>query len=385
LIRGDDDQIGSLRLWLRDGVDVYISPDSVVHFVFLSTRKRLRLRVTPLLIECLEWLDGFASVLELDERYEARASSLDIKHSSSFIDFIQYLYGKGILVRKDWMQNAFCPEQVKRYSRQLNFFLDIEESEVAATALLRRIMDCRVALIGVGAVGSWILRELVQIGFQRFIIVDPKKLKPTDLTRNAFFDHQLIGKPKAMVAERFVHSQALKPETRAVQAPLDIDTNVEELIGAGVDLIINTADEPYIGATSIKLSRYCVTKDLPLLVAGGFDAHLASLSEMIVPGQTPCSDCYANHFEEALRGWKPIAHPIVDRRRGFGGLPSLSAFAASAAVLKIVRLLSERGGDVEQGRGEFLFDQYRIDSFNVGRNPECPTCGDLGRLRARAD
>lgn len=385
MICDDDDQIGSLRLWLRDGVDVYISPDSVVHFVFLSTRKRLRLRVAPLLIECLEWLDGSASVLELDERYEARASSLDIKHSSSFTSFIQYLYGKGILVRKDWMQNAFCPEQVRRYSRQLNFFLDIEESEAAATALLKRIMGCRVALIGVGAVGSWILRELVQIGFQRFIIVDPKEMKPADRTRNAFFDHRLIGRPKAMVAESFVHGQALKPETRAVQAPLDIDTNVEELIGSDVDLIINTADEPYIGATSIKLSRYCVTKRLPLLVAGGFDAHLASLSEMIVPGQTPCSDCYAKHFEETLRGWKPISHPIVDRRRGFGGLPSLSAFAASAAVLKIVRLLSERGGDIEQGRGEFLFDQYSIDSFKVERNPECPTCGDLGRQRARAD
>ena len=36
-------------------------------------------------------------------------------------------------------------------------------------------------------------------------------------------------------------------------------------------------------------------------------------------------------------------------------------------------------GSVEQGRGEFLFDQYSIDSFKVERNPECPTCGDLER------
>ncbi|MEN8740862.1 MAG: ThiF family adenylyltransferase [Phaeobacter gallaeciensis] len=366
-------------------MDVYISPDDVVHFVFLSTRKRLRLKVTPLLIECLEWLDGSASVMELDERYETRATSLDSKHPSSFVDFTKYLYGKGILVRKDWMHSAFCPEQVERYSRQLNFFLDIEESEAAATALLKRIMGYRIALIGIGAVGSWILRELVQIGFQRFILVDPKTLKPADRTRNAIFDHRLVGEPKALIAERFVHGQALEPETSAIQSPLDMDTNVEELIGTDTDLIINTADEPYIGATSIKLSRYCVEKGLPLLVAGGFDAHLASLSEIIVPGQTPCSDCYAIHFEETLRGWKPISHPIVDRRRGFGGLPSLSAFAASAAVLKIVRLLSEKGGDVEQGRGEFLFDQYSIDSFKVERNPECPTCGDLERLQARAD
>lgn len=366
-------------------MDVYISPDSVVHFVFLSTRKRLRLKVTPKLVESLEWLDGSASVVELEARYASSVSDLDFEHVSSFRDFIEYLYGKGILVRKDWMNDSFPPDHVARYSRQLNFFLDIEESEAAAAALLKKIMDCNVALIGIGAVGSWILRELVQIGFQRFVLVDPKTLKPADRTRNALFDHRLIGEAKAIIAERFIHGQALRPETRAVQLALDIDTKVEELIGADVDLIINTADEPYIGATSIKLSRYCVGKSLPLLVAGGFDAHLASLSEMIVPGQTPCSDCYAMYFDDALRDWKPISHPIVDRRRGFGGLPSLTTFAASAAVLKVVRLLSEKGGDVEQGRGEFLFDQYSIDSFKVGRNPECPTCGELGKLQAHAD
>ena len=380
-----DDGFNSLWLWLRDGVDVYISPDSVVHFVFLSTRKRLRLRVTPALIESLEWLDGSASVSELEARYSSEASGLEADHASSFRDFIQYLYEKGVLVRKDWMHDAFPPEYVTRFSRQLNFFLDIEESAAAASALLHRIMERKVALIGVGAVGSWILKELVQIGFQRFVLVDPKLLGPSDRSRNAIFDHDRIGEPKVVVADRYIHSQAINPETRTLQMPLDIDTDVASLIGTDVDLIINTADEPYIGATSIKLSRYCIKKELPLLVAGGFDAHLASLSEMIVPGQTPCSDCYALHFEDTLRDWKPISHPVVDRRRGFGGLPAMSTFAASAAVLKIVRLYSERGGDVEQGRGEFLFDNYDIDSFKVERNPDCPTCGDTRAVQQHED
>lgn len=366
-------------------MDVYISPDAIVHFVFLSTRKRLRLRVTPQLIESLEWLDGSASVSELEARYALDVSGMEAHHPSSFRDFIKYLHEKGVLVRKDWMHDAFPPDHVARYSRQLNFFLDIEQSEAAAAALLQKIMDCRVAVIGIGAIGSWILREVVQIGFRRFVLVDPKTLSSADRTRNAFFDHDLVGEPKAAVAANFIRRQAIRPETRTVQLPLDIDTSIEELIGSDVDLIINTADEPYIGATSIKLSRYCVKKGLPLLIAGGFDAHLASLSEMIVPGQTPCSDCYAIHFEEALRGWKPISHPIVDRQRGFGGLPSLAAFAASAAVLKIVRLLSEKGGDIERGRGEFLFDKYSIDSFEVEKNSKCPTCGTSENLQAYAD
>ncbi len=362
-------------------MDVYVSPDSIVHFVFLSTRKRLRLRVTPALIESLEWLDGSASISELETRFLSNASTLGVAHSPSFRDFIQYLYERGILVQKDWMRDAFSPEYVARFSRQLNFFLDIEESTTAASALLQKIMECKVALIGIGAVGSCILRELVQIGVERLVLVDPKPLALADRTRNAIFDHSQIGEPKAVVAERYVHRQAINSETRAIQLPLDIDTDIESLIGPDVDLIVNTADEPYIGATSIKLSRYCVKRGLPLLVAGGFDAHLASLSEMIVPGQTPCSDCYAMHFEAVLSDWKPISHPITDRRRGFGGLPSLSTFAASAAVLKIVRLYSEKGGDVEQGRGEFFFDNYDIDSFTVERNPDCPTCGDAKTLQ----
>ena len=365
-------------------MDVYISPDGVVHFVFLSTRKRLRLRVSPQLIESLEWLDGTASVSELETRYLSCISSSNVEHDLSFLSFTKYLYEKGILVRKDWMHIALSPGHVARFSRQLNFFLDIEESETAAVSLLQRFMKCKVALFGVGAVGSWILRELVQIGFQRFVLVDPKTMSSSDRTRNAIFDHNMIGESKVAVAEKFVHGQATKPETRIVKLPLDIDTTISEIIGSDVDLIINTADEPYIGATSIKLSRYCVKNDLPLLVAGGFDAHLASLSEMIVPGRTPCSDCYAMHFEEALRGWKPISHPIVDRQKGFGGLPSLSTFAASAAVLKIVRLFSTNGGDMERGRGEFLFENYNIDNFQVKKHPQCPTCGTSGKSLTNA-
>lgn len=362
-------------------MDVYISPNNIVHFVFIATRKRLQLRVTPLLIDSLEWFDGSVSVSALETRFLSDASAVRGDQSSSFRDFTLYLYNKGILVRKDWMDDTLSPQCVARFSRQLNFFLDIEESASSASALLQKIMECKVALIGVGAVGSWILKELVQIGFQRFVLVDPKSLTPSDRVRNALFDCDLLGKAKVDIAARYINSQTIDPETQILQRPLDLDTDVAALIGSDVDLIINTADEPYIGATSIKLSRYCIKNGLPLLVAGGFDAHLGSLSEMIVPRLTPCSDCYAMYFEKALRDWKPVSHPTVDRRRGFGGLPSMSSFAASAAALKIIRLYSEKGGDIEQGRGEFLFDNYSIDRFKVERNPNCPTCGDVKALQ----
>ena len=373
----------TLRLWLRDGVDVYISPNSDVHFVFLATRKRIRLKVCTSLIDSLEWFSGSSCVAELNKKYqEIRPTKAD-GSASSFLDFAHYLYEKGILVEKDWMAKYLPAEKISRFSRQLNFFLDVEGSAASAVRIFQKIQSTRIALVGVGAVGSWILKELLQIGFQKFVLIDPKVLSSTDVSRNAFFSSELVGMAKVDVAERYVRSEAIDPEVRVEKRPLNIDTEVNTLIGSDVDLIINTADEPYIGATSIKLSRYCVKKTLPLLVAGGFDAHLASLSELIVPGQTPCADCYAVYFENALQGWKPIQHPITNRNKGFGGLPSLSAFAASAAVLKIVRFLSTNGSDVENGRGEFLFDSYQIDSFEVERNPDCPACSQAERHSTR--
>lgn len=82
--------------------------------------------------------------------------------------------------------------------------------------------------------------------------------------------------------------------------PLTTETALNSLI-SDTDLVINTADEPYIGYSSVLLSRYCVPRRIPLLVAGGFNAHLGSLGELIIPGVTPCADCYADYFQETLK------------------------------------------------------------------------------------
>ena len=120
MICADDEDFESLRLWLRDGVDVYISPDSVVHFVFLSTRKRIRLKVTAPLIESLEWLDGSVTVSELAARFSSVATITGANYASSFYDFAKYLFKEGIVVQKTWMHDAFPSEYVARFSRQLN-------------------------------------------------------------------------------------------------------------------------------------------------------------------------------------------------------------------------------------------------------------------------
>lgn len=97
---------------------------------------------------------------------------------------------------------------------------------------------------------------------------------------------------------------------------------------------------------------------------------------MIIPGVTPCADCYADHFSEALRNWVPAEHPVADRRTTAGGLCSLSVFAAGAAAMQVLRLFTGEG-EPNGGRGELLFDNYGLDTLAVQRRPDCPICGQI--------
>jgi hypothetical protein len=79
-------------------------------------------------------------------------------------------------------------------------------------------------------------------------------------------------------------------------------------------------------------------------------------------------------FQEALVDWKPITHPVQDRASGFGGLCSLSVFSASTIVMKLIKYLAFGSSVVEGGRGELLFQEYKLDTFTVDRNPNCTFC-----------
>lgn len=242
----------------------------------------------------------------------------------------------------------------------------------------RKISEARLVCFGVGAVGSWLLRQLLGLGFKHFVLVDHDQAEIADVARHAFFDaSDAAGATlKAAATAARIQAHFAGVEVVAKTEPLSTNTALEALIKPGTDLVINAADEPYIGYTSVLLSRFCVPRKIPLLVAGGFNAHLGSLGELIIPGRTPCADCYADYFQEALKDWVPVEHPVADRQHAAGGLCSLSVFAAGSAAMKVLRYFTEEGV-FDGGRGELLFNDYQLDAFKVERRPDCCVCSNL--------
>lgn len=365
-----------MQYYLRDEIDVYVDDETLMcTFVFLSSRQRLTLRVQAWMIQLLPLFDGQRSNEEIKE-------GLSPDEQIQFDKFADYLVTKGVLVEYEWYEKLDLDSEYKnQYMRQLRFMTDLTGSAAATEEVQSRIRDCSVTIAGVGAVGSWLLYQLLQLGFERFRLIDFKRMDSHCLDRHCTpipLSPDECGQLSKVAYYRNVALSVNPVSSVSVfETLIDTETDLDILL-AGSDVVINCADEPYIGYTSIRMSRYCVQKRIPLLVGGGFDAHLASLGELIVPFQTPCSDCYNHYFQESLKDWKPIKHPVNDRSSSIGGLSSLSMFSASTAALKLfMHFAIPAQGDLPEqgGRGEFKFDSYDVDYFSVPRDLECKVCG----------
>ena len=359
---------------LRDGVDVYIVDDERLVFVFLSTRKRVTVGCKPFLIEALRWMDGTSSVQELRER--AVCATGQASAGEELVEFINYLSSRSIVTDAAWTESLPFPTPYsERLSRHMAFLVDMANGSEAALEAQRAIYSAYVAIVGLGGVGSWFCRLLPMMGFRQFLLVDGTPMPPSGIARDALFEHARIGRTRAECGKAEI--LALDPDavvrcrSDVVRPKVDLDE-----IFRSVDVIINAADEPYIGYVNVLLSRYVVARRKILLAAGGFDAHLGCFGELIVPGRTPCADCYSRHFKRELRDWKPINHPVEDRTQGAGGLAALSAYSASQGALSLLRYFLGRRDD-SGARAEFLFEDYRIDRFTVNRDPSCPSCGGI--------
>ncbi|MDD0810040.1 ThiF family adenylyltransferase [Curvibacter sp. RS43] len=362
--------------YLRDGIDVYVRGTEEVHFVFLATRTRIVLRIRSCLINALVWLDGTS---DCDILVSRMVNMHGKQAGEQFEKLLRYLEQKGIVVQPDWLEQSGLDKlTVATQQRQLSFFLDLLGTPDQAIAVQRKILEARIICFGLGAVGGWLVRQLLGLGFRQFVLVDHDAVSESDVTRHAFFDATDAVKNinKAEAAATKIREQFQDADIAINTAALTTQTQLDEVIPTDISIVINTADQPYIGYTSVVLSRFCVSRRLPLFVAGGFDAHLGSLGEMIIPGITPCADCYAEHFSEALKDWVPVVHPVDDRRQASGGLCSMAVFSAGAAAMQILRLFTNEGTTVG-GRGEMLFERYRLDTFTVERRPDCLICSNI--------
>lgn len=361
---------------VKDSVDLFLNDNTILTAYFMNTRKRKSFKVNESFIKLIEQIDGEKTVDQLSQYMEVNYSIA----SENTLSILTALLKSGILTEKV-KKHILSSSDRQRYARQINYFSEFLSDEEAAETAQKRLMDSQILIFGVGAVGGDIAIQLAMSGVKRITLFDYDTVQDSDIARHMYFTRKSVGQKKVVALKEYLKKINTELEVTVIDSAMKPEDNIEKLV-ANHTFVVNTLDEPYIGYTSSKISRICVKYKIPHFIAGGFDAHLASTGELIIPYVTPCADCYVTHFTESLKGWKPKKHPVMERNDQMGGLAAMSLFSSSYATMEIIKTITNIV-DMKKDykvRGELMFKDFSLNYLTVDRDPNCLVCGKGAQL-----
>lgn len=259
----------------------------------------------------------------------------------------------------------------------------------------------RIAVVGLGGLGSFVALELAYLGVGHLTLIDPDCIENSNLNRLIGAGPHDIGRHKVDVFRELIERVAPDVGVTAVSAPLLDDTALDHAKAA--DLLLGCVDGH---GARLSLNHLSIRYLIPLIDAGtgarpGTGSHPAKLGgqvQVVAPG-FGCLECRG--FIQARQAAYDLAPPGVqeyERAHGYGteeAAPSvifLNGVVASMQVALAVRILSAEPGH-EHGVSKLLiYDAQAQRTFTAGvsYSPECATCGidgvagvaDLAPLRA---
>jgi len=129
---------------------------------------------------------------------------------------------------------------------------------------LERLQACRVAVVGMGGVGSWVVEALARTAVGHLTLIDADDICVSNTNRQLPALAGQYGRNKAVVmAER---CRAINPAIEAVAVEAFLTpANMAELLDRDFDLVIDACDSFRVKVEAI---AWCRRRKLPMLTVG---------------------------------------------------------------------------------------------------------------------
>ncbi len=202
-----------------------------------------------------------------------------------------------------------------------------------------KIVNCKVAIVGVGGTGCNAALLLGQLGVKNVKLIDPDVVELFNLPRQPLFSEKDVGRSKVRVAVEKI-SAYLGTEFVPVQDLLE-DKNAAVLL-KGIDVVLDCTDN-YDARRAI--NNYCNKSKVPWIYSAAIKDK--AMVSTFIPGKTPCFNCFAK---------KPIREVSCAEE---GVIATSTAFAAALQVQELVNLLSGK----PKLAGKMLFVNLSTFSF----------------------
>ncbi len=229
----------------------------------------------------------------------------------------------------------------------------------------------RAAIIGLGALGNELFRQLGLLAVEEVLLIDPDRVEPSNQAKCAFFRAPgAVGKPKADVLAGI--GREWFPETRWEPLAAEIaDVGWQRLQACG--LLFCGLDRD---SARLEVARISTRLGLPVCDGGMITTGGAAGRVTWFPGRGAACFCCrltARRRREYLQTWSSAAHPcrVPQEPGGWSATPALAAATAALQVHYGFEWL--RRGEPEARSVEFRLDQpLRLEEVRIPLDKSCP-------------
>jgi molybdopterin/thiamine biosynthesis adenylyltransferase len=327
----------------------------------------------------LELLDGSREPDEIFRQLLGRFPDLT---KADIDDAIADLDDSGLLQDATDEGRDFSAADRERWSNNLGFFETYASLAVSKYEFQRRIRDAKVAVLGVGGIGSHVLIDLVAIGFHDIRIVDFDRIEVSNFNRQIIYGEPDLGRVKVQVAAE--RAKALNGAVRIDQVEMRLTSgdDVYQVV-RDRDVVIAVVDRPKVHVAHW-VNEGCVRAGTAL-IGGGVDTQRAVHYGM-VPGITGCLECWYSSVQANDPTSRMVQGVMDEIDRGgqaygedtaaFNGLVSLGS---GMMLSEMVRLTSRVTPPLSLGRmlGLTFHDPRLREMESWKPDPDCSLCGDV--------
>ncbi|MGA7410196.1 MAG: ThiF family adenylyltransferase [Bryobacteraceae bacterium] len=206
---------------------------------------------------------------------------------------------------------------------------------------LEKLRRARALVIGAGALGNEVSKNLVMMGVRAIAILDRDTVEMANLSRSIFFRESDHGRSKAKIlAERL-------REVNADVPILPLDGDLDEILGLGLvrrmDMIFSCLDS--------RLARRSLNRMCERLGKPWVDGSMENLlGEIIVyaPDLGPCYECNMTLLEKQIISEIASCRVIAVKNLALGKVPTTSTMGSIVGAMQVQEGVKLLHGDFKR-------------------------------------
>ena len=229
--------------------------------------------------------------------------------------------------------------------------------EGIGTSGMQRIRQARIAVVGIGGLGSVSAQQLTSLGVGLVRVVDRDIVEVSNLQRQLLYTGNNIGTPKVEVARKRLNE--LNPDVTVEALALSVTEVTANRVVEGMDVVIDGLDS---FKPRYALNRACIRHNVPYVFAGALSA--VGNMTTILPGKTACLECVFSGIDED----QPTCATV-------GIYPTVLGVIANFQIQEALRIILGRSPLLANQLLMFDINRFQLDQIPIQQHDNCPVCG----------